>query len=824
MQSNFRAFVLVEKLASKNDQIFSKVCIRGKALVTFIGDGLQQYFQTSCFDPSYASVYLRWRKHCPIMDDELEDHSSACKTIKLVYLNYIKKEDLGPFFSRTSMSASLCIREAFESGHGESFILIYKIASCEGDLRNYLCAIEEALYSDSQFLKDLVIKFIGLMEPAFEKGEVEDPFLLAYQLSRVEDEESLVKARKYYKISMDKCANEYARGVYVKMLYYGEGGSKDIQLAKNIAEAGVQEDDFLCDFFLFLIYKEEKNLEKAREFCKKAIDTGSHNLVVGEGDVIHCLLSYYNMCRNGVGGAEDLFEAYIAAKEAYNKGSVSAIYGYARALYLGEGCRKDLVAARRLYLESAEQHKESRAMLSYANMCLEGSGGEKDYEEALKWAEKALEHGCLSSYQLLAYLYLNGLGVTKDFVKVRKFFYESIASTESFNKENAYAYALMCFNGDGGDKDLKEAEKWVKSAAEKDYTPAYGLLADVLLEGAQSSQDYKDAVNALEKAYEKCSRKEKKWAQFKLLMMQTEGQGMPKNVDGALGKLKELAQGPDLYWGYKYAKTLFLLKKETLTIKQIQEIDICLYKAVRANLPKALLVRHQFSVYQKQRLNELALDPEAEIIEPSDELTVIDLPDLELEPSSDDSDSGDSDEGESDDEALDVQDNTDAADGDDTDLISSLENQWAVDKKRKKSRKYDQWCRQSMSVTQKHLEDSCALDDGIRGMEFEKFTIPAKLDIGLLDAVFGLNGAKFTNYRPLDAMQLFEKFGCNVGENAESFHIEYKDKDGIIHRFSSHKSHGHGKENKLYRPTNLYLERFCNTIGLTKKIVESYQG
>ena len=456
--------------------------------------------------------------------------------------------------------------------------------------------------------------------------------------------------------------------------------------------------------------------------------------------------------------------------------------------------------SKKLYAEAHPRPYE------FGRMCYEA----EKHDEARKWLEDAHRMNQLDSCLELGDLWQFGKGGPEELEKARLLYKNAAEKNDC--AESMYRYAFMCMQND----DVDEASIWANNANSAGH-PAALELSLALRQMSTNSES--DLAELREVHLQKIEDRQDLTAMFNYGFMLYHGQGGEIDEEKAMAYWKKAADAGDFLAAFVYANAFWKAHKDSVDDRWMFIVDRYLDKAISRSLrgellTKMLMAKHQFQKYKAKKEAELlrkALEvskPEQELTSVqaamNEELTTIDFPDLE----EDSGGEGDFDESVS----LDDEDS----------MVKNDSSQWEVDRKAKKSMKYRQWCQQSMRVTQQQLEDASDIQQD-EGAAIE-FTLPPKLDMGLLHAIFGLNGKKITNYTPVNAMGLFEKFGCNVGEMKESFHIEYKDKDGIIHKFSSHKSHGHGKENKLYHPTDLYLKRFCNTIGLTQEVTEAYQG
>src|SRR5262245_62856215 len=87
----------------------------------------------------------------------------------------------------------------------------------------------------------------------------------------------------------------------------------------------------------------------------------------------------------------------------------------------GQGVRKDLAAAQKLYVAAAAKG-HAKAMHNLAVIYAEGAEGRPDYASAALWFRKAAEHGVADSQYNFAVLAARGLGTDKNLAEAYKWF------------------------------------------------------------------------------------------------------------------------------------------------------------------------------------------------------------------------------------------------------------------------------------------------------------------------------------------------------------------------------------------------------------------
>jgi localization factor PodJL len=109
-------------------------------------------------------------------------------------------------------------------------------------------------------------------------------------------------------------------------------------------------------------------------------------------------------------------------RRAAKRGLVPAQFRLGSHYEKGLGVKKDIEAARRLYLAAAKAGN-AKAMHNLAVLYAEGAIGRKpDYQSAVRWFLKAAAHGITDSQYNLGILYARGIGVKADATQAYKWF------------------------------------------------------------------------------------------------------------------------------------------------------------------------------------------------------------------------------------------------------------------------------------------------------------------------------------------------------------------------------------------------------------------
>ena len=158
-------------------------------------------------------------------------------------------------------------------------------------------------------------------------------------------------------------------------------------------------------------------------------------------------------------------------------------YEVGRRFFDGNGVGQDRTEAVKWYRKSAEQgYGEAQYALG---MCFfEGRGVRQDYSEAVKWYRKATEQGHAEA---------------KGRLRTAEMFMDAYNDRPEAQFELAQAYE----NGDGDvERDLPEALKWYRRAAELGHVEAQRKLSEWYFKGEVVEEDRVEAVKWCRKAAE----------------------------------------------------------------------------------------------------------------------------------------------------------------------------------------------------------------------------------------------------------------------------------------------------------------------------------
>lgn len=254
--------------------------------------------------------------------------------------------------------------------------------------------------------------------------------------------------------NMARAGNVKAKSRYGSMLLYGECGSKNLELARQMLSAAAGEGDSSAQHLLGLMYSGGNGVEKSEsEAVKWYRLSAEQNNPRG----LYCLASMYF---NGTGVPEDRRQA---------------VSYYQKSAELGFAPAKNTLG--RIYLH--------------------GQGVPKDYSEAARWLEQAAHDGNAAGMYALGDMYEKGLGVKLDYARAMRLFRESAGKghTQSMN-----SIGLLYYFGRGVEKDARTAATWFARAAEAGLSSGQNNLGNLYLTGNGVPRDREKGVELLKKA------------------------------------------------------------------------------------------------------------------------------------------------------------------------------------------------------------------------------------------------------------------------------------------------------------------------------------
>lgn len=244
---------------------------------------------------------------------------------------------------------------------------------------------------------------------------------------------------------------------------------------------------------------------------------------------------------NGEGVRRNLKKAFKWIKKAADAEYVVALRNIAVGYREGDIVKKDLskceIYYSKAFLAAKEQAVRDDKCAQYVlGVCYEfGNGGaEQNVEEAVKWYQKAAEHGHLVAQTNLGACYEQGDGVEKNLPEAVKWYRKAAYGGHA----RAQVNLGVCYEyGSGVEKNVEEAFKWYQKAAVRNYARGQCFLAECYEHGIGTEVNIKKAFNL----YKKASDRGFDRAQYYLAECYRYGKGVRENKKRAIDLYKKAA-------------------------------------------------------------------------------------------------------------------------------------------------------------------------------------------------------------------------------------------------------------------------------------------
>ena len=246
---------------------------------------------------------------------------------------------------------------------------------------------------------------------------------------------------------------------------------------------------------------------------------------------------------------------YGLAEESYRKaaedGDVAAQCALGLMFYKGEGVVQDFNEALK-WINKAALRRNRDAQYYLGNCYSQGLGVKQNYEEAVKWYRKAAERGHADAQNALGSMYKNGIGVTQDYKEAMGWL---IKAVEGHCDKACYEIGYMYGNGLGVKQNYKEAARWYEKIK---FDPRAAYELGVLYEnGWGVDKDCKKAAHLYLIA-------DNADATYRYGCLYHYGRGVNKNDEEAFPAFKDAAEkghigalyhlGVMYFWGYGVAQ------------------------------------------------------------------------------------------------------------------------------------------------------------------------------------------------------------------------------------------------------------------------------
>ena len=248
---------------------------------------------------------------------------------------------------------------------------------------------------------------------------------------------------------------------------------ENFDLIKELAENGNATAMYLLAQY-FRSY--EFNMEKFKEWLSKAIEAGE----------ALAKIRWYSEFEQEKELDKNVLEEVLNMAE---NDTIYAMFELGRYYDLNK-VNKNYEEAVKWYEKAAEQGY-SMAQVNLGNIYYDGKGVEQNYEKAVELYKKAAEQGNAIAQYNLALKYVRGQGVEQNYEEAVKWYRQSAEQGYMYAQCNlGYMYEV----GNGVEQNLEEAVMWYRKAAEQGFAVAQKNLGDMYRDGEGVEQKYKEAV------------------------------------------------------------------------------------------------------------------------------------------------------------------------------------------------------------------------------------------------------------------------------------------------------------------------------------------
>ena len=204
-------------------------------------------------------------------------------------------------------------------------------------------------------------------------------------------------------------------------------------------------------------------------------------------------------------------------------------------------------------IKAAANHGDINLQNKFGEIYLEGLGIKKDYAIAVEYFKKAASSGSPIAQTNLGYMYIEGLGLEENHAKAFSYFQK--AANQEYPDALTWL-GVMYLSGIQVDLDYQKALEYFQKAADQEDLVSQNLIGHMFEEGLGVSVDYQEAL----KWYKLAADQENEDAQFALGCMFKNGLGVPVNYQEALKWYKLAAdqeyEDAQFALGYMFEKGL----------------------------------------------------------------------------------------------------------------------------------------------------------------------------------------------------------------------------------------------------------------------------
>lgn len=284
---------------------------------------------------------------------------------------------------------------------------------------------------------------------------------------------------KYFKKGADKKDID-AMMAYSEVLIEGNVVPKNlkegIRILKNCADLGNVSSCYKYGMMLSEGILIKKDIKEAIKYFLVAVEKNDRDSLIS--------LGYIYYIGDGVPVNKEKALHYI--KQSAELGQTFACFLYGHILITGDGVQCNPNEAAQYMRISADGNCEF-GLYEYSYLLYDGVGVEKDQKESDKYFETAIKQYGIQKLREFAEMLESGKVFPK-YLPASAFFYKKLADKGDYYSAKMYGVMRM---GNEFSKDLKEAAKYLKIAADHDLSDAMLLYATIMYKNKNMSEAIK---------------------------------------------------------------------------------------------------------------------------------------------------------------------------------------------------------------------------------------------------------------------------------------------------------------------------------------------
>ena len=262
------------------------------------------------------------------------------------------------------------------------------------------------------------------------------------------------------------------------------------QLGKCFAEGkGVKQDD--AEAIKWFRKAAEQGIAESQYILGCAYNEGIGGLPVDLEEAAKWLEKAAKQGNTEAQNVLDPIKKVVKLLESAKKGDTDAMFALSVAFYNGDGVKKNRMEAVR-WAKKAAENGDATSMYNLYLFYTHGDGVKQDMQEAINWLIKAGDKGYPQACIGLGLEYSSGKNVKKDYAEAVKWYKmgllllkgrdlsNNLLTSQDLQRIAAEGLAMIYQEGGNGvQKDMTEAVKWYRRAAELGSSYAKNKLKEL---------------------------------------------------------------------------------------------------------------------------------------------------------------------------------------------------------------------------------------------------------------------------------------------------------------------------------------------------------